>query len=192
MALSQNDLESLVISASEALQTIQNKCGTKKTIEARVRFPRGFIRTATNTRRTLPCLGNKVQRKNASYALMKNDVFRWLAIRTDLSGTALSMVIKEGISSLGGICEWLTKEATKGHASSRPYKVRTEKLVDLSIISEELKEELDWVWDIRNNEHLHKISTLEHAMYSRADYNRALKAYSELRDKLVTIHGQTV
>ncbi len=113
MALSQNDLESVVISASEALQTIQNEYGTKKVVEARVCFPRGFIRTATEVRRTLPDFGKKVQRKNASYALMKNDVFRWLAIRTDLSGAALSMVIKEGISSLGGICEWLTKGSYK-------------------------------------------------------------------------------
>ena len=192
MALNPNDLERLVISASEALQAIQNEYGKKNVVETRVRFPRGFIRTATEVRRTLPDLGKKVQRKNVSYALMKNDVFRWLAIRTDLSGTALSMVLKEGISSLGGICEWLTKEATRGHGSRKPYAKRTEKLVDLIVIDSDLKDELDWIWEIRCNEHLHEVTSLEHTMYSRADYNRALKAYSKFRDILVTIHGQAV
>ncbi|MDY6992938.1 MAG: hypothetical protein SVR94_10100 [Pseudomonadota bacterium] len=180
----------LVDSADEALQEIQNYCGRSNLASARVRFPRGFIRTATEARRSLPNLGREVQRRNASYALMKNDVFRWLAIRTDLSGTALSMIIKEAISSLGGICEWLTKEAVRGHAGNRPYKQRTKKLVELEIIGEELQIELDWIWDIRCNEHMHEVNTLEHEMYTRTDYNRARKAYCEFRDLLVEIHGQ--
>ena len=42
---------------------------------------------------------------------MTLDVFRWLVVRTDLSGAALSMIVKEGISLIGGLCEWLTKKA---------------------------------------------------------------------------------
>ena len=112
-----------------------------------------------------------------------------LLLRTDLSGTALSMVVKEGIAILGALCEWLTKEATRGHASKRPYTARTQKLVDLGILDASEKDELDWIWEIRCNEHLHEVTSLEHEMYSRDDYNRALRAYARLRDLLVKKHG---
>jgi hypothetical protein len=130
-----------------------------------------------------------VQRRNASYALMTLDVFRWLVVRTDLSGAALSMIVKEGTSLIGVLCEWLTKEATRGHASKRPYKQRTQKLVELEHIDASLKVELDWVWDIRCNEHLHEVTSLEHVMYPKEHYDRALRAYRELRDALVKLHG---
>jgi hypothetical protein len=121
---------------------------------------------------------------------MTLDVFRWLVVRTDLSGTALSMIVKGGVSLVGALCEWLTKEGTRGHASKRPYTARTQKLVDLGHIVAPLKVELDWVWDIRCNEHLHEVTELEHVMYARDDYNRALRAYTKLRDALIAVHGR--
>jgi hypothetical protein len=114
-------------------------------------------------------------------------MLRWLVVRTDLAGPAVSLIVKEGICIMGGLCEWLTKEATRGHASKRPYKQRTEKLVDLGVISTDLKAELDWTWDIRCREHLHEVTALECHTYTRKDYNRALKAYGELRDILVGV-----
>jgi hypothetical protein len=116
---------------------------------------------------------------------MSLDVFRWLLVRTDLSNTASSMIVKEGICVIGALCEWLTKEATRGYASGRPYCQRTAKLVELNHIEPELKTELDWVWDIRCNEHLHEVRSLEHVMYSRDDYNRAQRAYFALRNALI-------
>jgi hypothetical protein len=182
-------LESLAKEAGDHLQEIQNNYGPKNTPSARVKFPRGFIRTAEELRKTLPNLGEEVQRRNASYALMKNDIDRWLAIRTDLYGAALSMVIKDAIVTLGGICEWLTKEATRGNGRRRSYRVRTEKLVEMGVIDQNLKEELDWVWEIRCNSHMHGVEALEHVMYSRQDYNRARRAYGKLIEALVIVHG---
>ena len=189
MPITPAQLEALVTKANEALQLLQNELGSTNVPAARVRFPRGFIRTAATHRDSLPDLGQEVQRRNASYALMSLDVFRWLLVRTDLTGPALSMIVKEGVCVLGAVCEWLTKEATRGHASGRPYLQRTAKLVDLGHIDAELKIELDWIWDIRCNEHLHEVTALEHEMYSRDDYNRALKAYVALRNVLVDVHG---
>jgi hypothetical protein len=188
--LEATEIEVLVAQASEALQSLQDGLGADNVPAARVRFPRGFIGTAGSHRATLPDLGQEVQRRNASYALMTLDIFRWLVVRTDLAGPALSMIVKEGICLLGSLCEWLTKEATRGHASGRPYIQRTAKLVELGRVSSDLKIELDWIWDIRCNEHLHEVDALEHAMYSRADINRAFKAYVQLRDILVGIHGE--
>jgi len=113
------------------------------------------------------------------------DVLRWIAIRTDITGAALSMIVKEDICILGAICEWMTKKATRGYASSRSYKQRTKNLVDRGIIDQQLKDELDWVWEVRCQEHLHKVTDLEHEMYSRSHYNRALRAFNRLRDTLL-------
>ena len=189
MPLTADDLNSLVTQASTALQEIQNEHGRDNVVAARVRFPRGFIQTAGTHRTQLPNLGTAVQRRNASYALMTLDVFRWLAVRTDLSGTSLSLIVKEAVCVIGAVCEWLTKEATRGNGSSRPFTVRTERLVAASVIDTALKTDLDWLWDVRCNEHLHEVTTLEHEMYERSDYNRALAAYTSLRDKLVVLHG---
>lgn len=121
---------------------------------------------------------------------MALDILGWLVMRTDLRGAALSMIVKEGIVIVGALCEWLSKEATKAHGSRKPYTVRMQALVDLGHISADLKTELDWVWKVRCNVHLHEFTSLEYDMYSREDYNRAARAYRDLRDVLVDVHGQ--
>ena len=189
MPLSPTQIIALVSRASEALQTIQDQLGIRNVPAARIRFPQGFIKTAETHRKSLPNLGSEVQRRNASYALMSLDVFRWLLIRTTLASAASSMIVKEGICVIGALCEWLTKEATRGYASGRPYRQRTAKLVELNHIEPELETELDWIWDIRCNEHLHEVTSLEHVMYSRDDYDRPQKAYFALRDALIREHG---
>ena len=54
-----------------------------------------FILTANAYRRTLPFVHDEHTKTNLSYALMALDLLRWLAVRTDLTGTALEMLIKE-------------------------------------------------------------------------------------------------
>ncbi|MET3928581.1 hypothetical protein L3D22_01165 [Lysobacter soli] len=189
MPMLPHELEETVAQANEALGLIQTNYGRENAPEAKIRFPRGFIRTAAAVRRDLPNIGSEVQRRNACYASMTLDVLRWLVVRTDLSGAALSMVAKEGMCIIGALCEWMTKEATRGNGSRRSYTVRTERLVECGTITDELKIELDWVWEIRCNEHLHEVTSLEHAMYTRTDYNRALEAYRQLRHALIAEHG---
>lgn len=189
MPLSPAQLAELVGQADEALAAIQSEHGRSNVVEARIRFPRGFILPASTYRRTLSDIGTDVQRRNASYALMTLDMFRWLCVRTDISGAALSMIVKEAISIVGTLCEWMTKEATRGAGSSRRYTVRTSRLVNADVIDAALKDELDWVWSTRCNEHLHNVTSLEHEMYSRADYNRALAAFKALKRALVVVHG---
>ena len=192
MPLTDEEIERLVSTAGAALRELQNEFGRENIPAARVRFPRGYLDTADKIRRTLPRIGREVQRRNATYALINLDVLRWLVIRTDISGAALSMLVKNGICILGNLCDWMTKEANRGHASNRYYKSRTRNLVRREIISEDLKINLDWVWNIRCEEHLHEIYTLEHDKYSRIDMNRAVRAFSDLRDILIEIRGSAV
>src|SRR5687768_8662264 len=135
MPLSQADVASLVSDANAALSGLQAEFGRDSKQEARVAFPRGFIRTASELRSTLPDLDGDVQRRNASYALMTIDVLRWLIVRTDLAGTALSMVVKESICIFGVLADWLTKAATHGNGSRRGFSHRTARLRDEGIIS---------------------------------------------------------
>lgn len=189
MALRRRDVDRLIEEAGVALQALQDEFDRENVPEARVRFPRGFIRPATALRGTLPALGSGIQQRNASYSLMALDVLRWLVVRTDLSGAALSMIVKESIVIVGALCEWLTKEATRGRGSRRPYTDRTQRLVELGHISADLKTELDRVWNVRSNVHMHEVTALEYDMYSREDYNRTARAYRGLRDALVAVHG---
>lgn len=190
MTLTPIELSALVADTSTALQTIQDEYGRKNILAARIRFPRGFIRTANTQRTTLPNIGSEVQKRNASYALMTLDIFRWLVVRTDLSGAGLSMIVKEGISIYGALCEWLSKESLRGLGSRQRYTVRMERLVERGVITAKLKSELDWIWEIRCNSHLGEVTALEHELYRREDYNRAVKAYSAFRDALISHHGE--
>lgn len=176
--------------AEEALQTIQAHLGRANRKEGRIRFPRGFIRRVDPLLGTLPKLGTYDQRRNVAYSLIATDVFRWLAIRTDLWGPALSMVVKQGIVVLGSICEWMTKEATRGYGSRHGYAARTSRLVTMGVIPEDVKEELDWMWETRCNIHLYQVTEPEYESYTRADYNRALRAYTALRDALVAAEAE--
>lgn len=187
MDIQNNDeLLDVATDAGIALQAIQDSLGRSKNVDGRVRFPRGFIRTAAEIRTGLPELGPRRLQQNMSYALMMTDVLRWIAVRTDLSGAALSMVVKEGICIFGALCESMTKEALRGRGSKKGFAIRVSKLVSLQIIDEDLKDELEWMWEIRCREHLYELDALEHDEYGRADYNRALKAYCGLRDALAT------
>ena len=183
-------VQEAVVTASTALQSIQLACGRDNVPAARVRFPRGFMTNAVSHRVSLPNIGTEVQRRNASYALITVDVLRWLAIRTDLNGAALSVVAKQIIAMFGLLCEWLTKAASAGQGSKQSYRDRAVRLAERQIIDEALKDELLWVWEMRCYQHLYGVRFLEHARYSRADVNRAQRAYLKLCHLLIEQHGR--
>lgn len=58
------------------------------------------------------------------------------------------------------------------------------------MISKELKAEVDWIWDVRCNEHLHEVQSLELSMYSRWGYNRALDAFKALKSASIGVYGK--
>jgi hypothetical protein len=180
MAKLDQELEQLAITASGALQQIQTLLDRKKNNAGKVQFPRGYLRSAAQQRRLLPKIGTTLKRQNASYSLMLADTLRWIAIRTDLSGPSLGMLVKEAICIYGAILDWLLKEVTYRNGSRRSFAYRTQKCIDLGIIDQDLKDELDWVWGLRCNEHFHEVTESEIDMYGRADHNRARKAFVKL------------
>ncbi|MBU6438274.1 MAG: hypothetical protein KGQ77_12175, partial [Betaproteobacteria bacterium] len=179
------ELKEIVGRVSADLQAIQSYLGQKNHADAKVTFPRGFIRTAAHFRSRFVFLGDETLKRNVAYTLILSDVYRWLLNRTGISGTAKEMIIKEGICLVGSLCESVTKDVLNGVVGKKwGYKDRTQYLLDNDIIDAALKEDLDWVWDNRNNEHLFLVEIWEHEHYKLTDYNRAIKALRNLRDRL--------
>jgi hypothetical protein len=180
-----DQLKEAVARVSGDLQAIQNYLVQENHPNAKVRFPRGFIRTAAHFRQRFNFLNDETLRRNVAYTLILSDTYRWLLNRTDISGTAKEMIIKEGICLVGSLCESLTKDVLADVVGKkRGYKDRTQYLLENQIIGAALKIELDWVWDTRNNEHLFLVEIREHEHYSLLDYNRAIRSLRQLRDQL--------
>jgi hypothetical protein len=187
MAITSDDeLESKVQEASALLQEIQDYVKRDFTKAAKVRFPRGFLRTAAEARERLPFLERSHFKSNVSYALMLSDVQHWLLARTDISGTAKEMVIKLQIFLLGTVVESITKVYLRGRCGGN-YKRRTEFLVEKQLISPEVKVELDWLWDMRNRMHLFQVEEHEwlSTEYSAANHNRAVRSFKALTDAFI-------
>ena len=92
-----NQLRDAVAVVNEQIQAIQDYLGQGNHVYGKTRFPRGFLRPASHFRSRLGFINDDNLRKNLSYALILSDVFRWITNRTDLTGIAKEMVIKNVI-----------------------------------------------------------------------------------------------
>ena len=179
------ELAAASIKAGELLQSINDYCvAQNKTIadvpDSQVRFPRGFIRTADYQRGRFTFLSCHTIKSNIAYTLMLSDTILWLALRTDIAGMAKDMLYKLFIFLVGAVVESTTKEYLKG-ICGKNYKTRTEYLVKKGVIDLPLKNELDWLWDIRNKMHLFQLDGREYENdYCPENHHRAIKAFRGL------------
>lgn len=183
----ENDEELLLISSevSEKLQEIHDYLGERNHPNGTIKFPRGYLRTCVEHRRKYEFISDQTLKSNIAYTLLQTDLFRWLLNRTDIKGQAREMLIKKEISSIGAIIESLTKSYLKGReGGGKNYKDRSKILLDEGIISQEIKEDIDWVWDVRNSEHLALLKQVEWKVYEMSHCNRAIRALHNLRNRL--------
>ena len=180
-----HQLAEAVNEAGALLQEIQDYLGRDLAKSAKVRFPRGYIRTAAQARSRLGFLPQSHLKANISYTMMLSDVQHWLLVRTDLAGTAKEMLIKLQIFLLGSIVESVTKTLLHGVCGGN-YKRRTNYLEQQGAISPELREDLDWLWDIRNRMHLFQLENTEWLStdYNVGNHNRAVRSFRALLDAL--------
>lgn len=189
----ENDEELLLVTTEvgEKIQEINDYLGQRNHPHGTIRFPRGYIRTCVIHRSKYQFVKDATLKSNVAYTLLLTDLFRWLLNRTDIAGQAKEMLIKKEISSLGSIAESITKDYLKGRkGGGKHYKYRSQVLVDEGIITKELKDEIDWVWDVRNGEHLALLKQRDWKVYKMKDCNRAIRALQDLRNGLDSHHGE--
>lgn len=175
------ELELAVYKAGDLLQQIQDYCGRTYKASAKVRFPRGFLRTAGEQRDRLNFIDDKDLKSNLAYCLILSDTIHWLMTRTDIAATAKEMLIKLHIFIGGTLIESITTNYLKNvRTPKRTYKMRTKSLVDIGIIDSSLQDDLDWIWDTRNNMHLFVITGKEYINeYNSSSQARAAKAFRD-------------
>lgn len=151
----------------------------------RVRFPRGFLKTNAEIRLGLPFIEDDTLKRNVSYALMTFQTLYWVVFRTDISGQAREMLIKEAVCLLGAICESISIfPGTAGLGRGKSFSKRMDRLLELGVIDRSARRRLQWLWDKRNQEHLYDVPFREFEHYSNSDWFKAVKAYRALRDAL--------
>lgn len=172
------------------LQDISDYLRTHPSATGQLRFPRGVLRTAVYFRSQLPFISDNNLLRNLSYAFMLYDVFRWILTRTDLAGTARDMVLKNAIVLTGSIAESLARGGTAGIIGAKHnYKERTRRMVEAAIITQDLKTELDWLWDMRGGIHIYLMKDSEYDHYRIEHFDRAKRAAGSLRDSLAAYHA---
>ncbi|MDI9430905.1 MAG: hypothetical protein QM570_04210 [Planctomycetota bacterium] len=187
MISSKEDLAASAREVGTLLQEIQDYLGSRSDDSGKVSFPKGFIRSRNSIASTLPVTKSPKHRhalsKNICYTLIEADVLKWLLTRTHLGLVAKPMVIKEVMCLLGDVCDSLMVDALyRKHGPKKSYKQRTKKLSELGIITAELHEALDWLWDQRSRVHLWQLgeSEYDHDRYGDAQYERAHRTYEQL------------
>jgi len=181
----QEFIENLVDRIGRDLQALEDRLGPEGKPPVKIRFPRGFIRTAKSFREKYWFIRHETLKRNVAYTLILSDVYRWLLNRINLKGTAKEMIIKEGLCLIGNLCESITKDAAQDICGKRAtFKDRTAAMVKHGLISNDLKNALDKLWDRRNSEHLFLLDEWEYGKYTLQQYNDGIRTLHALRESL--------
>jgi hypothetical protein len=179
------ELREAIAEASWLLQLVSDYTGRQSRDDARLRFPRGFLRTAVQWRDTLSFIRKPTLRTNLSYQLMLGDVYLWLLTKTDLSGTARDMLVKAVMVHAGGMAEAMLVDFFDGKMGKRQrFTSRTKQLVADGLITPHLQAELNWLWDMRCRQHLFELDQTEFYAYDANHLTRAETAIEGLMKAL--------
>ena len=143
------ELQAVADEVSFGLKEIQEYLGDRNHSAGKVRFPRGYLRTAASARAQIWYIQDETIKRNLAYAHIQADVFRWLLNRTDISATAKEMVIKEIICLAAAIAETLTRTVAlqeKVCGKKKGFNDRCDALKDRGAVSSNTCVELKWLW----------------------------------------------
>ena len=130
-----------------------------------------------------PFLPQGPLKDNIAYTLILSDTIHWLLVRTDVTNTIKEQLIKLHMFLLGSLVESITKTYLQGKCGKgKNYKERTAYLAMHELISQQLKVDLDWLWDMRNNMHLFLLPNSEYICphYTVPEHDRAVRAIRTL------------
>jgi hypothetical protein len=183
-------IDQIATRAGADLQKLEDLLRASGDKRIKIRFPRGFLRTASHFRDQFWFIREETLRRNIAYSLILSEVYRWLLNRTDLWGTPREMLIKEGVCLLGSLAESITKDAMRKHCGKRQsYAKRIRKMVELGIIDDALQKKLEWLWEYRSREHLFLVQSREYDHYTLKHYNDAIRTIKGLREALHKYFG---
>lgn len=175
--------------ASSAIRDLQAMVGREYHKAAQIEFPRGYLREIRWWRFALRFVHSSRVRDSVADTLMMHDVQSWLLKRTDLAGHARDMLIKAAIGSLGSVAEALLIDATSPPMGARQkFASRVNRLREAEVLDDAAAAELNWLWEIRNRQHLHGLQARDYARYAAEDHPRAEHAIANL---VLTLRGRS-
>ena len=131
------DLAAVAYRVSEGLSEMQTNLGTSDSPHGKIKFPADTFAPHFSAREQLWYIKDETIKRNLGYAHQQADVLRWIINRTDLSGVAKEMIIKEIICLAAAIVETLTKQITAQEAlcgKKRSFAQRCDILKDAGAI----------------------------------------------------------
>jgi len=190
MISTDRELTNAVALVNDRLQQIQNYLGEQNPDSGRVKIPKGYIRPVQHFKDRLKFVSDETIKNNLAYALVQSDVYLWLINRMDLYGVAREMTLKFAIALIGSISETVAVAGTDGIIGQRhSFCKRCDRMVDLKIITDSLRKNLHWLWEVRSSIHIYDIDYTEHKKYHIKDYNRAVRTGKKLMNTLGTYHA---
>lgn len=153
-----------------------------------IKIPRGYIRKVEDHEKELAILNDLALKKNISYNILLTDFYCLILNRTDIFFTLREMIIKNGIIIYSSIMESLLRvEPFKNIKPKQSFPKRIERIKNIGLIDDELKEELLWLWNVRGNIHLYLLEKPEFTKYSDKDYNKAANVVMKLLNHINSI-----
>ena len=169
-----DELRQVAAEASSAIHQLQAKVGKERREAAEIAFPRGYLLEIARWRFALQFVRNSLVRNSVADTLMMHDVQGWVLYRTDLSGHARDMLVKSAIGVLGSIAEALLIDATSPPMGQRQkFASRVHRLQQEGVLLDAAVNDLTWLWEIRNRQHLHALTAREFDVYTSKDHPRA-------------------
>jgi hypothetical protein len=168
------EMREVAVEANSAIQQLQGMAGRERRDAAEIAFPRGYLLTISRWRFALQFVRSALVRNSVADTLMMHDVQAWVLYRTDLTAHARDMLVKSAIGVLGSIAEALLIDSTSPPMGKRrKFASRVEMLEEEGVLQKTAADDLRWLWEIRNRQHLHALTAREFDVYTSTDHPRA-------------------
>jgi uncharacterized protein YutE (UPF0331/DUF86 family) len=181
-------VDEIVKEIGDKFQLLEEELKKQGIEKVEIKFPRGFLPKTQSYRSKLSFIEDDTLRRNLSYHLMLIDIYNWILNRFDIAFTGGEMLIKQAIFQFGLVSDALVQyvaEIKEPTPHERGFKGSLTVLVKHKIITEELRKNLEWLWEIRNKAcHLDTLKEREFEKYSLKNYEKALSIWQELEEQL--------
>ena len=160
--------------------------------DIQISIPHRVMSYARTYQKQLAFLDNSVLKKNISYLLMLNDLNFWIGRRFSLVPGIKDMLYKNIITNFGFAIEGINKSLAKKLSGSKEvgFDSASTILKDNQLITEIMRKEIRWIYDIRNKQHYDTLPYVEFEHYTERDCKKARRIWNNYLQQ-VQSHSQT-